>query len=123
MDFVDDINFLMPFDRHKFYRFPQGADIFNTAVGGGIDFDDIQGFSAHDMETGFTGIAGVSRRSVNTVHSPGKDFGRTRLTGPARARKEIGMSNLVRLYRFLQCLRNMGLADNIFKSLRPPLTV
>lgn len=75
------------------------------------------------METGFTGIAGMGRRSVNAVHGPGKNLGRTRFPGPARARKEIGMRYLVRLYRFLQCLRNMGLADDIFKSLRPPFTV
>ena len=59
------------------------------------------------METGFTGIAGMGRRSVNAVHGPGKNLGRTRFPGPARARKEIGMRYLVRLYRFLQCLRNM----------------
>ena len=40
--FVDDVDFLMPFGRHEFYRFPQGADIFDTAVGSRVDFYDVQ---------------------------------------------------------------------------------
>lgn len=52
------------------------------------------------METGFTGIAGMGRRSVNAVHGPGKNLGRTRFPGPRGVRKEIGMRYLVRLYLF-----------------------
>ena len=121
--FIDDINFLMPFGRHEFNRFPQGADVFDAAVGSGVDFDDIQGFTAHDVAADFTFVARVGRRPVDTVHGPGKNFSRARLARPAGAGKQVSMGYFVRIYRFLQGFRNVGLADDIFKIPGPPLTV
>ena len=123
MDFIDDVNLLMAFSRHEFNRFPQGADVFDAAVGSGIDFDDIQGLAAHDVAADFTFIARVGRRPVDTVHGPGKNFSRTRLARPAGTRKQVSMGYFVRIYRFLQGFRDMGLADDIFKILRPPFAV
>ena len=123
MHFIDDVNLLMAFSWHEFNRFPQRSDIFDAAVGSGVDFNDIQGFSAHDMATNFTFVTRVRRRPVDTVHGPGKNFSRTRLARPAGTGKQVSMSYFVRIYRFLQGFRNMGLADDIFKILRPPLTV
>ena len=58
------------------------------------------------METGFTGIAdGPSVRERSSW--PGQKSWPYSFSRSREARKEIGMRYLVRLYRFLQCLRNM----------------
>ena len=70
------------------------------------------------MAADFTFVARVGRRPVDTVHGPGKNFSRARLARPAGAGEQVSMGYFVRIYRFLQGLRNVGLADDMGLHLR-----
>ena len=60
---------------------------------------------------------------MDTVHGPGKNLSRTGFASATRSGKEVRMGYLIRIYSFLQSLRNVALTDYIFKGLRPPFTI
>ena len=57
MRFINDINFIGTRRRGEFDVLPQVADSIDAAVGGGIHFNDIKGFSLRDVRAEFADVA------------------------------------------------------------------
>ena len=57
MCFINDIDFIDTRRWGEFDVLPQVANGINAAVGGGIHFNDIKGFSLRDVSAEFAGVA------------------------------------------------------------------
>ena len=75
MDFIDDVNLVFVLRGKISDILPEFPDLIDPAVGGSIDFEDIDGDPIPDLLAERALIAGVPRRSLGTIEGFGQDPG------------------------------------------------
>ena len=117
MHFVDDIHSAANFRRGVDGIIPQRANLINTIVGGGIDFQHVHAGSGVDGLAGGTVVAGVSVLQIQTVDGLCQNFGAGGLAGAAGTGEEIGMAQLTGTELGAESLCNCVLTDHIVEGL------
>ena len=91
VDLVHDVDALFDAGRGEDSLVPEGPDVVDAIVGGGVDFDDVHDGAVVDTAAGGALAAGVTVDGVLAVDGLGEDLGAAGLTGTARTDKEVGM--------------------------------
>ena len=115
MDFVDDVDPVLPTKRGELHIFSDLAHIVHARIGRPIDLHDIDRSPLCNFEAVGTGAAGRAGRSSLAVEHFGensRDRGFSHATGSG---KEIRLGNPFRGDRIDQRLNNVGLSDHIIE--------
>src|SRR5581483_5873115 len=115
----DDVDLVFARSRSVTDRFIDLADVVNTTVGSAIDFEDVQGSSRIDIQTGRAGVTRLKIfRKLAAIERFGKYPCERRFPCPSATAKQVGMSKTVLPKGIFQCCDNCFLADNAGKCLR-----
>ena len=123
MHFIDDIDFIPPFRGRIGDVFHDAPHVVHAVVGCRIHLDHIHPRAGEDIFTGSAFPAGTAIHGTFTVHRSGQYFGDGSLAGSPGSRKQIGMSDPIRLYLVFQGFHNMLLSFHILKAERAKFTV
>ena len=92
--------------------------VVNAAVGGRVDFHDVQGArtAGGELPAGSALPAGLVGGPLRAVEAARQDARRRGLTAPARAREQVGVCHAIGAQRRLQRLRHVFLADHLVEG-------
>ena len=119
VDFVDDVDFELRRGRREFHRVPQFADLLDAIVAGAVDLQDIQRTPLGDLSHPGIVVREIRARAPGTVEALGEDAGERGLPGAARPAEKVGVRDPVRRDGVGQRGRDVLLADDVGKALRP----
>lgn len=119
MHLVDDIDFVSRLGRLELGPFDDVADIVDSRIGCGIDFDDIQEFSLIKGTTIITHSTRIPIRSQReTIYSFGEDSRHTRFPRPTRSMEQICPNGAIKFEGILQHLSHKDLSEQRMKISR-----
>ena len=118
--FVEDDDFVARGGRGVTDHFAEFADLVDAAIGGRVDFDDVERSAGGDFLAGVANAAGFGRGAVHAVEGFGEDAGGCGLANAAGAGKDVGVSDAIIPDGVLQSFRDVSLSDEISKGLRAP---
>src|SRR5579863_2909951 len=100
--------------------FAKIADLVDTAVGSGIDFDDIHGVSSADLGAGFADAAGLGNRMVlgAAVQSHCQDAGDGGLADASVSAEDVPVGGASLLDGVLEGAGDVLLSDDLGELLR-----
>ena len=93
--FVEDDDFVARSRWRVADHFAKFANLVDAAVGGGVDFDDVERRSEGDLLTGVALAAGIGGRPIHTVQSLGEDAGGGGLADSACSRKNVSVRDAI----------------------------
>ena len=124
MDFINDIDFILPFGGGKIDLLAQGAHVIHTGVGGGIDLDQVQEAAGVDLAAILAFVAGaLGEVGLQAVDRLGQQAGGGGLAGAARAGEQIRVGYAILADGALEGDDHMILAMHLVPVLRPPFTI
>ena len=119
VDFVDDVDFESSASGADGDVLPQGADLVDAAVAGGVDLDDIDVLPRGDRAAAVALIARLRRGPGRAFEGLGEDPRGARLADTAGAGEKIGVADAPRIDRPGETAGNMLLANQLVEALRP----
>ncbi len=124
MNFVDDVDLHPTAARCVAHTFAKFADFVDAAIGGTIDFEDINGLSRGDFLAGITLITGCWRGAVLclAIERFSEDTRRGSLAHTACTGKQERVGDTVLKDCVLQSPRDVFLANNFIKLFWSPLS-
>ena len=111
VDFIDDIDLVARLVGGVVHLLAEVSDFVDTAVAGGIDFDNVHSAAFGDCPAHVAFVAGLALAVVEAVDGFSQTAGRAGLAGAAGSAKKVGMRYLLTGEGVKQCLRNMLLSD------------
>ncbi len=118
--FVHDVKFVGQLGGRVLHPLPQVADIVDTPVAGGVNFDDVGRRAAVDRDATLAPVARARVRiGIETVDRFCQESGRGRFTGAPWSAKEIRMSNPVQADRVAQRADDVFLTNQVRVIKRP----
>ena len=117
VDFVDDINFEMPFARGVTDVVPQFAHLFDAVVARAINLEHIQAVAGRDFLAAVANAARRYRRAIYAVERLRQNPGRRSLPDPARSHEKVGVREPFLLDRVLQRSRHVCLSNEVVERL------
>ena len=127
MGFVQDVDLVLVSCGTVTGSIPQFADLVDTAVGGGVDLNDVDGVAGFDLGAGFADFAGLgvgadlAADNVAAVERHSKDAGDGCLADAAVAGEDVAVSDALLGERVHQGDGDVVLAGNVGKALRAVL--
>ena len=122
---VDDEDAVARLGRRVERAVTQFAGVVDTAVAGGVEFDDVDVAGAvrcqRDARVAHTARTG--RRTLHAVQRPGQDPRRGGLAAAARTGEQVGVVDAAGVERGRQRLGDVFLADDFCESRRTVLAV
>jgi hypothetical protein len=94
VNFVDDVDLVARSRRKEGHFLPELPDLVNPAVGGTVDFHDVQGFPLEDPEAIGAAIAGLAVLGSKAIGGPGEDPGKGSFSHAALPSKKVGVMEL-----------------------------
>ena len=119
VDFVNDVDFESSAGGADGDVLPQGADLVDAAVAGGVDLHDIDILPCGDRATVVAVIARLRRGPGRAFEGLGEDPRGARLAHTAGAGEKIGVADAPRFDRPGETASNVLLADQLVEALRP----
>ena len=120
MDLVDDVDLVARSRGEESHFLPELPDLVNPAVGGAIDFHDVQGFTLEDPEAIGAAIAGLAILGRKAIGGPGEDPGKGSFSYAALPSKKIGVMELSQGNCPLKRGHNEILAHHLGKAFGSP---
>ena len=120
--FVDDIDFVLTGRRRILGVFQHLADVVDTGIGGGIDFQQIDKTAAVDFAATAALAARLAVVRVFTVQAFGQNPRDGGFADPAGTGEQIGMVQAAFIERVFQRFDHVFLTNQIGKVFRPPFT-
>src|SRR5579864_5405964 len=120
MGFVEDVDFETVASRAISGGFAKFADFVDAAVGGGVDFNDVDRISGANFSARFADSAGFWDRAVfgAAVQRHGQDAGDRRLANTAMPAEDVAMGGTSLFDGVLQRTGNVLLSDDLGEPLR-----
>ena len=121
---VEDVDFVLVARGAVSGGVAEFADLVDAAVGGGVDFDDIDGVAGADLGAGLTDFAGlgggadIAADGVAAVKRHGEDAGNGGLADAAMAAEDVAVGDAVLGERVHQGHGDVILANDIGEALR-----
>ena len=122
MHLVNEIDFVTPFGRRIPNVLAQLAHVLDAIVACAVDFDHVETIAAGDLAAVIAHAAWRNRRAFDAVERLCQNSCRRSFANAARANKKIRVREPVLRHRIFQRARDVGLADQIVKRLRPILS-
>ena len=97
------------------------ADVVDTGVRGGVNFEDVDVAPFGDLDAGVALTAGIGRRPLDAVQRARQDARRRRLADAAGPGEHESLRQASARQRVPQRARDRLLSDDIVEPLRPPL--
>jgi len=119
VDFVDNVNLEARAAGAILNVAAQFANFLDRVVAGTVDFQDVDVVAAGDGFTVFAFVAGCGGRSLLAVQGLGQDASRAGFANAAGPGEEVSVGDPVLLQGIDESLRDMLLAHQIGKALRP----
>ena len=119
--FVDHVDLVFSLDRRITNVVAQLAHLFDAVVARAVDLEHIETVAARDFLTAVADPAGCHGRPVNAVERLSENARGGGLADPARPDEKIGVGQPILLDGVLERTRDVFLADEIVKCLRPVL--
>ena len=120
--FIDDVDFIFAAGR----RIPDGiteiSDFFHSAVGGAVNFNDVEPASFNDFLADLTNIIRILVDRGKAVERTGKNAGCCCFAAPACPAENIRMRDTVRRNRIAKSICHVALTNDIVEDHRPPFT-
>ena len=116
--FVDNKYLEPPFKGRIADIFLKALGVVNAAVGGPVNFLNVNGYSLCDLAAAFTLVAGLGSRPPLAVERFGENAGDCGFANPPGAGEKIGRSHLSFRSRARQNRLGRGLARHLGKQLR-----
>ena len=120
--FINDIDFVFACGRRVLGVFQYLADIVDTGIGSGIDFQQIDVTSCVNLRTTFTYAARLAVFGMSAIKAFRQNTRNRGFAHPARAREQISMMQTAFVKCIAQSFDNVFLSDQIGKSFRPPFS-
>jgi len=95
MNLINDISLITATARDIIYFFPERADIVNASVAGGVYLDHVHKPTLVYGTAYFTPVTGFTILRIKTVNGLDQDTPGAGFPGAPRARKEVGMCQLL----------------------------
>ena len=121
VDLVDDVDLILPARGGVADIVPQFAHLLDAIVAGAVDLQDVQADPAGNLTAGIANAARFGGRRVDAAERLGQDARGRRLADATRADEEISMREPVLRDRVFEGARDVFLADDVVKNLRPVL--
>jgi len=123
VDFINDVNFILAAGGGISDGFIDLPDIVDTAVGGSVDFHDIEGPSLRDVETRG---AFITRLAIVfeglAIEGFGKKTGKCGFSGSPAAAEEVGRGDFSQFNGIFKGCDDRILSNDVFESLRAVLS-
>jgi hypothetical protein len=120
VNFVDDVDLVTGSCGKEGHFLPELPDLVNPAVGGAVDFHDVQGFPLENPEAIGAAIAGLAVLGREAIGGPGEDPGKGSFSHAALPSKKVGVMELSQGNRPLKRGHNKILAHNLGKAFGSP---
>lgn len=118
MDFVDDVNFILAAGGGIGNSLVDLPDIVDAAVGGSVDFHDVEGSALGDVKAGGAFIARLAIVFEGlAIERFSKEAGKRGFAGSSAAAKEIGRGDFPQFDGIFEGSDNRFLPHNAFESL------
>ena len=119
MHLVDDVDLVSRLGRLELGSLNDVADIVDSRIGCGIDFDDVEEFPLIKGTTVITHSTWIPIRSEGeTIHSLGEDSRHTRFPRPSRSMEQIRPNGAIKFEGILQHLSHKDLSEQRMKISR-----
>lgn len=116
MDFIDDINAVVPPERREFDVLADLPDIIDTGIRGAVDLDHVYGRALGDLRAVRAGVTRAARRALFTVEGLGQDPGDRGLPDAACTGKQERVSDAFGRNGVHQRLDDVPLANHIVEG-------
>jgi hypothetical protein len=123
MHLVNDINLIFPLHRGIGHFVDDFPDIVHAVIRRGVYLDHVDACAGCDGLAASALPAWTAVHRVFAVDGLRKELGDRRLARAARTRKQIGMSDAVRLDLVSKCRDNMVLSLDILKEIGTEFSV
>src|SRR5690606_8359079 len=111
---VDDVELVPQLRRRVLDPLAEIANIFDAAVGGGVDLDDVGRAPLVDRDAGLADVAGTLRRvGIEAVDRLGQQPGGRRLAGAAWPAEEVSVRDATSRDRVAERVTNVVLPDQL----------
>jgi hypothetical protein len=120
VNFVDDVDLVTGSCGKEGHFLPELPDLVNPAVGGAVDFHDVQGFPLENPEAIGAAIAGLAVLGREAIGGPGEDPGKGSFSHAALPSKKVGVMELSQGNRPPKRGHNKILAHYFGKAFRSP---
>ena len=123
--FIKDINLVAVASRRVAGRIAQFANLIDSAIGGRVNLDHVDGIALADFHAGVANTARFRRRPLRrsnfspAIKSLGQDAGNRGFADAAVAREDVAMGNAVLRKRIQQRPRDVVLPGDVGKLLGP----
>ena len=111
MHFVDDIDFVFAGGRRVLGVFQYFADVVDTGIGGGVDFQQVNVASGVDLRTALAHAARFAVLRVFAVEAFRQNTGDGGFPHPARTGQQVGMVQAAFIQRVAQGFDDVFLTD------------
>ena len=118
VSFVENHDFVAARGRSVTHHFAQLANLVDAAIGGGVNFENVERSAGGNFAAGIAGVVGLGGGAFHAIQRLGEDARGGRLAHAAHAGKDIGVSDAIRFDGVRERLRDVLLADNFSECLR-----
>ena len=118
MDFVDDVDLELGPHGANADIGAKGADVIDAAVGGAVDFEDIDVITGRDTLADFAFVAGNAVDDIWAIECFGEDAGGGSFADTAGAGEHVGVCHAAGADGISEGAGDMFLADDFVEGLR-----
>jgi hypothetical protein len=119
VDFVDDVDFKATATGSDVDVAAELSNLFNSAIAGAIDFQNIDILATGDRLADVALVAGLRGWPFFAVEALGKDAGRRSFSRSSGTGEQVSVPNPLLQNRVAQRSDNVPLANQVTESLRP----
>ena len=116
--FVEDHHFVAARGRSVTNHFAQLANLVDAAIGGGVDFENVERSAGGNFAAGVAGVVRLGGGTLHAVERLGEDARGGGFAHAAHAGKNVGVRDAIRFDGVRERLGDVLLADNFGECLR-----
>ena len=118
VSFVEDYDFVAARGRSVTNHFAEFANLVDAAIGGGVNFENVERSAGGNFAAGIAGVVGLGGGAFHAVERLGEDPRRSGFAHAADTEKNVGVSDAIRFDGVRERLGDVLLADNFDERLR-----
>ena len=119
MSFIENYDFVARGGGRVADHLAQFTNLIDTAIGGGVDFEDVERSAGGDFFAGVTGIIGLGGGTFGAVESFRENASSRRFADTANAGENVGVRDAIGCDGVGECFRDVLLADHVGEGLGP----
>jgi hypothetical protein len=118
VSFIENHDFVAARRRRVANHFAELANLINAAIGGGVDFENVERSAGGNFAAGVARVVGLGGGAFHAVEGLREDSRRGGFAHAANAGKDVGVGDAIRFDGVRERLGDVLLADNLSECLR-----